>query len=195
VKRRLFNVLAGISLLLCVATTILWVRSYGYHHDQAGWNSKIGNADHQTGFSIDSRPGHLAFWYAVTDGENLVTPPGSYWYFEPARGTQAYPVMREENDEKPGLLGVVWAHHAGTFPVTGGFDRLGSTASNYEERILSCSYWLLDFLFLLPAMLATITHRRAIRDRHLRKCLICGYDLRATPDRCPECGTVPKTTA
>ena len=46
-------------------------------------------------------------------------------------------------------------------------------------------------VFALSAFLFSIQviHQRATHSSGL--CIRCGYDLRATPDRCPECGTVP----
>jgi hypothetical protein len=53
-------------------------------------------------------------------------------------------------------------------------------------------FWLIGVALLLPAM-APNALRRATRWLPRRKpvpgrCAACGYDLRATPERCPECG-------
>jgi hypothetical protein len=49
-------------------------------------------------------------------------------------------------------------------------------------------------MLLPPAVLPLLWawHRRAERRRtSAGRCPSCGYDLRATPERCPECGAVP----
>ena len=48
-------------------------------------------------------------------------------------------------------------------------------------------YWFTAAIGALPALLLVRAERR--RRRILRGgCAVCRYDLRATPDRCPECG-------
>jgi hypothetical protein len=47
--------------------------------------------------------------------------------------------------------------------------------------------WVAATLGVLAVRAAMRRRRRAVQGI----CLKCGYDLRATPDRCPECGTVP----
>ena len=50
---------------------------------------------------------------------------------------------------------------------------------------------LLIFLSALPPVFWLLAVRRSLRARRRAKhgfCPICGYDLRASKDRCPECG-------
>jgi len=70
--------------------------------------------------------------------------------------------------------------------------RFGGTRTMWHARV---PYW---FLSLLLALLPAYCVRRWLRARRRRaagQCPICGYDLRATRDRCPECGAVPAESA
>ena len=170
-----FNTLAAASLLLCLATAGLWVRSYwvadGFSAERpdASKNRREYISPHYRCL-IASFDGHLGGWFFWTGRPQ--GRPTSSWEFE---------------------LG-----HPGKYspePGTGfSLRRDGGVHGGYAYNTL---YWrlpdwsLVSAFAVLPAIFAFRQIRAVRRRRHrsrLGLCPACGYDLRASPGRCPECG-------
>ena len=75
-------------------------------------------------------------------------------------------------------LALLWRPGRGTVGAFAGVENL---------YVAAAAYVLYAALFV-PAYRLTRRHRLRARRRALGQCLGCGYDLRATPGRCPECG-------
>lgn len=187
-RRKLFNLAAAVSLALFVATVVLWVRSRG-HLEQvriryARWPKADQSRRVHVIFSwysntlrlrvIDSAltPDHFRGWSNERlDDFRERRPPGLRVEFD------GEDVTREMNGYRPGFA-------ARYYPDT---DRPPAYGDQY---VLAVRPWLPT---LLSAALPAIWMYRFVRTRRARRrsvCPTCGYDLRATPDRCPECGTV-----
>ena len=149
-KRRLFNLAAAVSLLLCVSSVTLWATTGS------------------SGISFYARVSPN--WLVGVGGERgrffvgLATEPKDRW------------IGYDRYDPDAGQFN--WS--------VGGFG-LRSVAGWYHA--VFAPLWL---LVPLLALCASVAYVRARRCPSQGRCRNCGYDHRATPDRCPECGTEAK---
>jgi hypothetical protein len=70
----------------------------------------------------------------------------------------------------------------------------GGAAGRISVRMLFAPWWeVFVMLAILPAMWLIRYEVKRLRKGRVCEgfCAVCGYDLRATPGRCPECGAVP----
>jgi hypothetical protein len=79
-------------------------------------------------------------------------------------------------------------------PPTGPYQFLAYSVGTTGERtrVVIFPFWLAVLLMAMPTAWALLAESRARRRRWRARhgcCNNCGYDLRASPERCPECGT------
>ena len=99
------------------------------------------------------------------------------------------------------IAGVRSVHAAGDVAVRS-LTRTYASASGgtpYQDHKLTAwvPYWLLLLIFApLPLWVGTVYRARRIRASRRKRglCAACGYDLRASPGRCPECGARAKSS-
>jgi hypothetical protein len=175
VRRRLFTAFWISSLLLAVATGAAWVRSY-FVRDLISFGRQDGNCH-----VAQSILGNI---HLLSNLDGGCSGGVSYNADRLARGAiwnggmSSYPVNVERH------LGFVWQTYA---HVPTDYAFLGTLTTRH--RLIVIPYWSLAALFAIAPGWRLL---QSIRGRRVTPgvCRGCGYDLRATPDRCPECGRV-----
>jgi hypothetical protein len=183
-RRKLLNLATALSLVLPCAVAVLWVRSY--------WTADVAGVVRQV-----PTPHSRLVWSANGDVtyRHQASPPGSKAVYQspgwiyghgPANARDDF-VFFGSNVHR--FLGVTYADNVWK-------SSRGDPLNGEREILVRVPYWL-----LLAATGALPIKRLLLRRRRRRAaraaaglCAVCGYDLRASPDRCPECGTVREAT-
>lgn len=163
--RAALNLLTLLSALACATTLALWLRGYRAL-DRVMYETSYG-----TGAEGASFRGELMLHVFGADAR---FSGGARRYYESG------PVEQVEFFPRPRLRWWNWL----------GFDAFLVNRPNGTARdlLLFVPDWAVGAATAALPMLHLFGRRSAKRRQAQGLCRRCGYDLRATPERCPECG-------
>jgi hypothetical protein len=173
--RRLLNLLTSLSLLLCAAAVVLWARSH-WVSDAVLWANRSGERGAQT----------LCGTFAFVESNVPHAPAVARWDKFDGR------VSVWEDGTPPSIPNRLGFGYRYMLLPTANIrvpnpDPSVTLPAVVATRMVLVPIWLPAVLF---ALLPTTRLYRHIRPLYgPGRCQLCGYDLRATPGRCPECGT------
>lgn len=188
------------SAVMLIVSILLWCSSYsGMKRIAVGFRTDSdGHLDWRK-YACEWSRGGICFYMAPsrfepgppTDKikrrsfEEQRSRPNPYfeWYKSPFLKYPAWNLKRSQRRDPH--FWEPWGFKATSSNMDWGYDP-GTAPFNWS---VTAPLWFLVFLFsILPACWLTRTVRR-LRRKRAGHCPKCNYDLRASTDRCPECGT------
>lgn len=188
----LLNGLTTVAIIFASVLAILWIWSgirqeHFFYFDVAVDTNVSGSAsssirvETHTTCNLNLRPGVFGF----NRVKSIYTGPGYGSGFYPAH-------WKFEHDSRTTDMGLRYVLVPGVENFRFYWKRSGSPGHPFSQLLITCPIWpLFLFALLLPGsrlirrMFQTVRSRRA---SHAGLCPKCGYDVRANPDRCSECG-------
>jgi hypothetical protein len=195
-RQWLFNGVAAASFLLCLATSAIWIRSY-WRYDLIRWSGDTPNqADHiLLRWSLGSLRGGFAVDIIHNDASDdaAIRNLQDYSKWHP----RGFEVSSDRVSDLDAVTKSSWRASYLFKPTSPTFlgAQAGSAHGLYGGNRfwwieLSIPYWMPACIFMILPIwwaFAWWKHRRRIK---CNVCPACGYDLRSSPQRCPECGTI-----
>lgn len=181
VKRRLYNTLAAVSLVLCLGALLAWARSFSlpYYLDYIGVDDSA-HTESQCGVWLKN--GRLSIAYGRTHWPTPMTPlvKAEGWQFHrnPWWPEMIASNIRHEYPEDWRLGSFKWRR----FPGPGGLWKSWAWRAGVNLLIPVAIFAVVPIMWRLQFARTQFRRRRGL-------CLACGYDIRMTSERCPECGT------
>jgi len=191
---RLLYFAAVLSLLLCIVACVAWVRSYYVHdyfplllHGSGTQFQSVGGCLIVEEAKVPSQPQLFVRMRVDVAGFG---PPDN-----PALGPQIRSLLTNPTATFISAPRITLAAPAPSNYFALRHERATVSMVN-ATGTLSLQVFLIPYWIIVVALLIGPSTALALRRRNRKRtmdglCENCGYDLRATPNRCPECGAVP----
>jgi hypothetical protein len=213
-RRRIFKLLTILSLIMLVGAAALWFvkDDYGFEVEDRTLRSAAGDVlpsqsnavtyvpiATATRWKFESLPEGFCWQRAMTEANRPTGLPGfpgtgtglqlRYW---PLSSAEQQAKQRQASAMEQQIIrgtggSKVWGFVFGRDLTYAQFDR--NVYSTLTQFVMP--HWTACLVFAGLPLVGLVMRLRRKRRHRAGLCASCGYDLRATTGRCPECGTMP----